>query len=50
LGEEAELAPLFPQAEKEAFRQASRQVQQEIERLLPEKTESKEIFFRLICQ
>jgi len=37
LGEEAGLAPLSPQAEKEAFRQASRQVQQEIERLLPEK-------------
>jgi len=37
VGEEAGLEPVSPQAEKEAFRQASRRVQQEIERLLPEK-------------
>ncbi|MBP7870433.1 MAG: phosphoenolpyruvate--protein phosphotransferase, partial [Candidatus Saccharicenans sp.] len=37
VAEEAGLEPVSPQAEKEAFRQASRRVQQEIERLLPEK-------------
>ncbi len=37
LSEEAGLEPFSPQAEKEAFRRASRQVQQEVERLLLDK-------------